>query len=100
MQSVMSSDEHAAKPFLEQIAHQNKIAKLLFVREPGGACKAVRSRQEPGNEAVADGNWGRHVKKKVTLKVRSCQQTQEESRVVRAGIEPATHGFSVHCSTN
>jgi hypothetical protein len=21
-------------------------------------------------------------------------------RVVRAGIEPATHGFSVHCSTN
>ncbi len=34
MQSVMSSDEHAAKPFLEQIAHQNKIAKLLFVREP------------------------------------------------------------------
>ncbi len=34
-----------------------------------------------------------------TSKSRASEQTLEKT-VVRAGIEPATHGFSVHCSTN
>ena len=28
------------------------------------------------------------------------ERRRESAKVVRAGIEPATHGFSVHCSTN
>ncbi len=30
----------------------------------------------------------------------SIEDSGLSDRVVRAGLEPATHGFSVHCSTN
>ncbi len=57
MQSVMSSDEHAAKPFLEQIAHQNKIAKLLFVREPR---RSLQGSAFPGGSlGTRHGAWER-----------------------------------------
>ncbi len=121
-QMAMTVPQHAVSAWighseLVSARHYLQVTDELFQRITGnteGTTHGLRAAEsaaesaavKPGTESQdgeSDSAGERAAEDEATKKPGHCRvfpMVASNCEVVRAGIEPATHGFSVHCSTN
>jgi len=96
---------HSSPTTTARYAHPGKLAQTLAIAGlPIVGLSAALALQSGGNSSL-NGSFSVHlngsgVKAKKPDSPAVFAKNQAVSKLGRAGIEPATHGFSVHCSTN